>query len=423
MHALSQASYCGKDLHTNYGKACKQRHVKCDERRPSCINCITADRVCSFLHSRPRRHVIDLDSSPSLPTPPIASTPSSLTPSSLSIAASPPTPSEGPETTSDNDRSGAPLQSTLLVPGQISLQHLVLLHHLENEVLRSPYPILLTDVQNAQLCYEAIFKSAVSAPYLMYELLAFSALHCSTLSHDDAGKMEYTHLAAELQARALALFNVTKPEVRSENCMALLVFSSVLGMHTLFDAVASYKDVPDFLDKIIHYLKLHRGVRAITNQSWDVLRNSEIEHCIDSIESSDKVYQMENPANECDRLSSLLDGWCDKLNPNIYNTCHEAVQSLHWAFSLHSSLSKPYPLHITLAWPVMISIEFIELLDQRQPVPMIILAHWAMLLHSDRKFWVFGDAGRVIVESISRYVGPYWDDWLVAPKEALSDMC
>ncbi|KAH6658659.1 hypothetical protein BKA67DRAFT_512770 [Truncatella angustata] len=392
--------------------ACKQRHVKCDERRPSCINCTTADRVCSFLHSRPRRHVVDVHPSSSLPTPPTALTPSASTPSALTPSALTP---------SALTPSVASFHSTLPAPEQINLQHLMLLHHLENEVLRSPDPILITGAQNAQLCYDAIFQSAISAPYLMYELLAFSALHCSTVSHDDAGKTKYTHQAAELQTRALALFNATKPEVRSENCMALLVFSSVLGMHTLFDAVASYEDVPDFLDKIIHYLKLHHGVRAITNQSWHVLRNSEIQHCINSIESSDQVYQMENPASQCDRLSSLLDAWRDKLGPGPYNACHEAVRSLCWAFSLHSSLLKPYPLHITMAWPVMISVEFIELVEQRQPVPLIILAHWAMLLHYEREFWVFGGAGRVIIESLSRYVGPYWDDWLVAPKEALGD--
>ena len=257
----------------------------------------------------------------------------------------------------------------------------------------------------------------------MYELLAFSALHLSTVCLDDAGKTKYTHQAAELQTRALTLFNATRPELRSENCTALLVFSSLLGMHTLFDAVTSYRDVPDFLDKIIGYLKLHRGVRAITNQSWDVLRNSEvIQHCIDPIESSDELYQrQENAANECDTLSSLLETWCDELGPGPYKACHEAVKTLRWAFGLHRSLPKPYPLHITMAWPVMLSVEFIELLVQRQPVSLVILAHWAMLLHAHREFWVFGDAGRVIIESLSRYVGSYWDDWLAVPRDALNN--
>ena len=258
----------------------------------------------------------------------------------------------------------------------------------------------------------------------MYELLAFSALHFSTVCHDDAGKTGYAHLAAELQTRALTLYNATRPELRGENCMALLVFSSLLGMHTLYDAAASYSDVPDFLDKIIRYLKLHRGVRAVTSQSWPVLRNSEIiQHCIDPIESSDELYRQQegNPANECDALSGLLETWCDKLGPGPYKACDEAVRTLRWAFGLHRSLSNPYPLHITMAWPVMISVEFIELLEQRQPVSLVILVHWAVLLHAHRDFWVFGNAGRVIIESFSRYVGSYWDDWLAVPRDALNN--
>ncbi|OTB04465.1 hypothetical protein M426DRAFT_154851 [Hypoxylon sp. CI-4A] len=387
---------------------CKQRHIKCDETLPSCINCSTSDRTCSFVSSRPRRHADAYPPTPSVSAPSISSTASS--PIYLLSETG----------TLDSNNSSTSFQSTLVTPGQINIQHLVLLRHLEHEVLKSPYLVLPTDVQDAQLRYEAIFKSAVSAPYLMHELLAFSALHYSMHSSDGLKKKEYAHLAAELQTSALALFNATKPEVHNENCMTLLVFSSLLGMHTLFDAVASYNDIPDLLDKIVHYLKVHHGVRAITNQSWHVLRDSEILHRINSIEASDEACpQKEKPANECDRLLSLLDSWCDKLSPGTYNTCLEAIRSLSWGFNLYSSLSSPDSLHITMAWPVMISAEFIELLDQRQPVPLIVLAHWAMLLHFEREFWVFNGAGRIIIESLSRHLGPYWDDWLTAPKEAL----
>ncbi|KAK1638695.1 hypothetical protein BDP81DRAFT_392133 [Colletotrichum phormii] len=27
---------------------CKRRHMRCDEQRPTCFNCIKADRLCSF---------------------------------------------------------------------------------------------------------------------------------------------------------------------------------------------------------------------------------------------------------------------------------------------------------------------------------------------------------------------------------------
>ncbi|KAI9148417.1 hypothetical protein HJFPF1_12249 [Paramyrothecium foliicola] len=390
---------------------------KCDETLPSCINCVTADRTCSFLSSRPRRRVVETEIGTGTATPSTLTS----TPYGSSIVTSPFNLHPGAGLDKRGGDASPASGGGLPAPpsGQIiNIQHLSLLHHLENEVFRSPQSFLLTDAQDAELCYEAIFRAAVSAPYLMYELLAFSALHWSTRPGEEAQRKELAGLASELQTSALTLLNATGPEVRDENCMAMLVFSSLLGMHALFDAVASYQNSPEFLDKIVHYLKLHRGVRAVTNQSWQVLRNSEIRRCIDPIEAGDEERRLkEQPAPQCHRLRSLLDAWSDKLGSTTYDICLEAVRSLSWVFDLHASLSSPYPVHITIAWPVLVSAEFVELLEQRQPVALIILAHWAILLHAEREFWVFNDAGRVIIQFLSGHLGSYWEEWLAGPME------
>src|ERR1700712_2579631 len=37
---------------SRYGcKECKQKHKRCDETRPSCINCVTFEQRCSYLDS------------------------------------------------------------------------------------------------------------------------------------------------------------------------------------------------------------------------------------------------------------------------------------------------------------------------------------------------------------------------------------
>lgn len=274
----------------------------------------------------------------------------------------------------------------------------------------------------AKLYSEAIFKSAVSAPYLMHELLAFSALHLSTLEFDDADTAGYLQQAAELQMSALALFNAVKYDVRDENCMALFAFSSLLGMHALFDAITTCADFTGTLNKIINYLKLHRGVSAITRQSWHVLRYSEIRHIIDAIEAGDQLYRQhpEDPDNGCNKLLSLVNTSSDKLGPGQYKACQDAVQNLHWVFGVRRAVPEPYPTHITLAWPVRVSAEFVELLEQRQPIPLIILTHWAVLLHAERDLWIFGDGGRRVIGPLLEYFGSYWDRWLDLPRSVLN---
>lgn len=302
------------------------------------------------------------------------------------------------------------------------MRHLVLLHHLESEAVKmfSAKSGLFFD--GADLCFEAIFNSAVSAPYLMHELLAFSALHLSTVQAIEADKTRYLRQAAELQTRALTLFNEVRPDVRIENCMALFVFSSMIGMHALFDAVASYTDFSTFLSNVAHYLRLHRGVSAITHQSWSVLSRSEIRYITDSIMTADELYRQHlgDMENECDKLANLVRMSTDKLGPGPHQACQEATQALHWVFGVRRTISKLCPTHITLAWPVRLSAEFIELLEQRQPISLIILAHWAVLLHVDRDFWVFGNAGQHMIKALLAYLGSYWDEWLELPRSILN---
>jgi hypothetical protein len=72
-----------------------------------------------------------------------------------------------------------------------------------------------------------------------------------------------------------------------------------------------------------------------------------------------------------------------------------------------------------MAWPVLISFEFLQMLRQRRPEALVILAHWAVFLHYHRDFWVFGDSGRFLLESTRKYLGTYWDDWMAWPMEVL----
>ncbi|XXH01896.1 hypothetical protein Hte_008258 [Hypoxylon texense] len=394
-------------------RECKRRHVKCDERQPSCGGCNATERRCSFLDFHPVYRSSSLAALPGSET--ANSTRSSTSPAGSSLYG-------GPTPAVDvGDKGIAGLQSDRPPTPCFDLRHLVLLHHLESEAAKmfSAKSGLFFD--GADLCFEAIFNSAVSAPYLMHELLAFSALHLSTIQAIDADKTRYLQLAAELQTRALTLFNEAQPDVRIENCMALFVFSSMIGMHALFDAVASYTDFSIFLNNVVHYLRLHRGVSAITHQSWHILSRSEIRYITDSIMTADDLYRQRlgDMGNECDKLVDLIRTSTDKLGPGPYKACQEAVEALHWVFGIRRTISKLCPTHITLAWPVRLSAEFVELLEQRQPISLIILAHWAVLLHVDRDFWVFGNAGQHMIRALLTYLGSYWDEWLVLPRSVL----
>jgi hypothetical protein len=117
--------------------------------------------------------------------------------------------------------------------------------------------------------------AALSAPYVMYQILALSALH---LSHTrTAQTSHYREQATFLQSEALSLFNSSWAKASTENCVPMLIFSSFLGLHTLGEAVRdSESDEGGFLNRFVTYLNLHRGVRVVMSESWQLLLQSNI---------------------------------------------------------------------------------------------------------------------------------------------------
>jgi len=302
-------------------------------------------------------------------------------------------------------------------PLDFSLGHLALLHHLEHYMAKSPGSQLFPDEKHSGSFLETIFRAAVSAQYLIDELLAFSALHLSTLAPDVSARERYSRQASQLQTRALMRFNSSRQEVGDGNCMAMFLFSSLLGMHIFFDAFVSRSEPTQVIDKLVQYFNIHRGVRCITQQAWRSILQTEVCVIVGQFERLDQAKSQQERADEdLDKLGSLFAAAEHHLSTTSLQACREAVESLRWALGQHKALPWPYSIHVILSWPVKASIEYVELLRQRCPEALLILAHWAVLLHYGREFWLFNDAGRFLVESISGYLGSYWDEWMEWPK-------
>lgn len=375
--------------------------MKCDEHRPSCVNCSSRDRLCSFREPLlPRLTENGSNSSSS------SSIVSSTTAASSVIVFS---------------RNGS---ANYLTQGLSShgydLAQLALLHHLETQVLKPDKASFLSEGVDSTPLFDMLLKFAITEPYLMDELLAISALHMSTLTPDPAEEQRYHHQATQLQTRALTLFNISNLSASGENCTPMFLFSGLLGLHALFDTASFRWNFSEFLDRFIQFLSLQRGLRTITRQHWETLSQTELRHVVNPISDLDQQdSQLAESGTGCDPLIAHLKAAQDSLGPIGYSACHQAVEGLQWIIRQRRGLPKQLRTHVVMAWPVMISFDYLQMLRQRRPEALVILAHWAVFLYHDREFWVFRDSGRFLIELLSRYLGAYWDDLMRWPNEAL----
>jgi hypothetical protein len=260
----------------------------------------------------------------------------------------------------------------------------------------------------------------LSTPYLINQVLALSALHLSYLQPAQA--KEYADEAAVFQANSLSSLNSFNVEVNKENCVPMLLFSALLGIYTLADAVITYDgDNSKFLDKYIKYLDVHRGVNAVIDPFWEFLRQTELAPFLNTAAHLERTNTSHNEILDvCAHLDKLLDD--ADMRESSLNACRAAVQHLKWALGLLSyaqESDQPATADTIYSWPILLSADYTALLAKRRPESLIILAHYAVVLHERRDVWVVGDAGSWLIKAITVHLGSYWKEWLEWPNRAL----
>ncbi|KAL4897139.1 hypothetical protein BDV59DRAFT_85179 [Aspergillus ambiguus] len=385
---------------------CKRRHIKCDETRPKCSQCTVSERSCEY--AEPFRRVI-VGQSPVSNTTPRSSSPCISPPGDLPI------PSTG---------TSSPY---LLDTPPANVLHFELLHHYFTET----WPSLDKDLHaQAQIVFSSeVATISLRTPYLLNEILAFSALHKSIIFSETADVQQsafYRHHAAQLQTHALTIFNSSRDDitVTEDNCVPLFLFSGCLGMHMLCDTLVcrphnSPDDFENFLDRFVNSLRLHTGIRSITGESWSMLRQSALRPVLLHAEAKfdSKTNGRTCLDTECRALIKRIES--ARLGPSITASYVQAVEALWRAITANDhGTSNPSVVGGT-AWPVLVGMDYIDLLRRRRPEALVILAHYAVLIHDCRELWVFGDGGRFLIDSISRYLGVEWEEWLAWPLAVL----
>ncbi|TGJ79718.1 hypothetical protein E0Z10_g9045 [Xylaria hypoxylon] len=294
------------------------------------------------------------------------------------------------------------------------LCHLELFHHFERDM----QCFLPFDDAMGKRFVAMVIRQAVAIPYLMNQLLAFSAAHMCT--HRPHQAPFYHEEATRLQTRALGLFNAAKATITTGEGLSAFLFSIILSHQILSDTFATRTDFPTFLDKLVTSLRLCAGVRTIAGMSWNSIMmefyqqtGMELSNKLILDTGSETIF-----TKKLAHLGSLIKDPNTGLSVSI--PCTQALDLLR---DLSSAENAPVPESLrnisALRWAVTVPPDFVKLIEQRRPEALIITAYYGVLIHNARDFWVFGDAGAFIIRSITRFLGGYWAEWLAWPNEVL----
>ncbi|KAH8695043.1 C6 zinc finger protein [Talaromyces proteolyticus] len=352
---------------------CKLRRIKCDEKYPQCS------------HSA--------SSSQTLESP--------ITSSSQSTSSIP------------SKLLGEPL-ALPITPSGLHVGDLELLHHYSTITYRTLPAVCGPDLHD--LWQSQVVQLGLRHEFLLRGILAVSALH---LAYLHPHRRESLALRADAHhSTALEIFRDVLNHVDQSNCVAIFAFSCFIVV--LAFATPRRTESNDFEKDIFDWFHMIRGCNSVLQTQWETVSSSFLAPLV----RKGMAHEAAGPhqTSDFDRVTGLLQLCAsarlaqDRENTNAYALAIHELLNTYTQVSIRMRRKEDF-IPTIFVWPISIPQRYLDMLRDRQPEAMIILAYYSALLqHIDNQWYMCGWA-RFLVAEIDAALSEEWHEWLLWPKE------
>lgn len=261
-------------------------------------------------------------------------------------------------------------------------------------------------------------STSLRSRVLMHQVLAFSSRHLAYI-HPERFAF-YEHQAVALQTKAISLFNATyaSPGVDQSNCVIIVLFASILGHHTLADALAMRPagGLQAFIQHYVRCIETHRGIYTIAMTAWPMLMQSELEPVL----SLSKAFTSREPQGEHCKLAKEMVEASDQLDATEKQACRIALRYLQVGLDAATAEGEEENrYHMVCTWAMLLEPEFARLLRHMRSEALVILAYYAQMLYYARKLWQVRDAGAYLFDLVDKHLDEGWEHWLEPPRSVM----
>lgn len=282
---------------------------------------------------------------------------------------------------------------------ELPYQDQAIFHHYMTVTTRS----ITTDVRRLDRWRSFIPSAAKDADYTMHSLLGFSALHLAHIQPES--RRQYLTIATSHQCQALAKFRSEVEIVNTNNVTPVLIFSCFLVLYELGLMHPNHQicDVQDPITKFIRSVTLIQNtVKSLRTVPW--LKVVPIMRLLlrpNGNETAKLPLEVYHALHQLDILNEST-----TVDEHERQTYADAIQHLRTCFELVSG--SPGEWLPSLRWTNLISPHYIKNLQEKQPMALIILVHFCLLVyHSPERWWLKG-WNETIVKEVMQLLDESW---------------
>jgi hypothetical protein len=241
-----------------------------------------------------------------------------------------------------------------------------------------------------------VVKLGFTCEYVMYSILSISALHLSRLTIEK----EHHFLSQALNLHHLALITGAPSlvSITDENCSCIYIFTVLTFIFDLARAHACDTVLSGEKVDLVDWVFILRGTRTVFESSSEALLRDGPLGPLFTIGERRAQTQASSSA-QTDHLWELQRLINDTTtNSDEINTYNLSIDNLRRTFNMvFNKDPDTYEATDVLLWLYRLSDHFVELLSQRKPEALVILAHFSILLKElDNRWWIHGWSKRLI---------------------------
>lgn len=254
--------------------------------------------------------------------------------------------------------------------------------------------------------HAAVPREALQRPFLLHGILAVSALHLffRTTGDTQAHYLRTAHAhrqhAEEGLSQALRALDASNCNAAFAVCSMLTVFSFALPLAARRTPTAAHSP----LDELCHIMRhTHQSMSSLCEIVYWVGRG-DLHALIECDETAPRMPDTSRLAiMALARLNDTLATQSPQHEKRVFDRALDAL-----GHSLDQLARGGELLLSAFRWIVQIPPRFIELLHERHPFALVILAHYAVVLHLLRERWWVGDWGARVIQAVGRSLEWEW---------------
>lgn len=263
-------------------------------------------------------------------------------------------------------------------------------------------------------------KEALTHDFLMSAIFAVTAMHISiseAASRSPAEISQYRLLALEYHDDASKRFRANLLDSLTPDSHTAAFVFSVLTMAislalTQWSSTHTSKQIMSHIESSVQRIKtffqMIQGVRSIFNQTYQSLRSGPF-HIRDDYPLDDRSLPRELTCTELDHDTNLvitglhaeIESAKSTSDQHHKQTYYDALDLLRRTFAgTHADECADS----TMLWAAHLTPDFLDTLEANEPMSLLIVLHWAVLLHRFRDVWWIGPVSKALVSEISHFL-------------------